>query len=171
MQFGTHWFNQVLPLAASYHEEMLERDRARPPIHVAATTCKCRGSHLSTILVGFGDPGTAERIVRPAAARCDEQNFPPGYVLHGMNEATVALPGTTSILARFRDLGAELAAMQPMVGDALIDFLFPDEEGFQAIRKARVLVGRLLSPRTLLDFLRTAAARPEMPTEGDFVAL
>jgi superfamily I DNA/RNA helicase len=91
--------------------------------------------------------------------------------LSGIVDGTIVLAGTVGIRTRFTELRRELEAMNPLTGITLIDYLFPEEEGFQAIREAALLVPEDAGARTLLESLRTAATQPEMPAEGDFVRI
>jgi|SRR5882724_378453 len=152
-----------------YHEEMLESDGAQRAFCLLQLSVNPEDRVALRFWVGLGSPSLRTGEYVRLKQYCSERGLSPWDVLTGLDDGTVVLRGTAGILARFKELRAELEAIQPLVGADLIEYLFPNEEGFEAIREAALLVPDDAGARTLLETLRTAATQPEMPVEGDFV--
>jgi superfamily I DNA/RNA helicase len=154
-----------------YHEEMLESDGAQRAFCLLQLLVNPEDRVALRFWLGLDSPSWRSGEYARLRQYCVESGQSPWDVLIGLADQSITIKGTNGILARFKELRAELEALQPLVGADLIDYLFPDEEGFQAIRESAQLVNEEAGANTLLESLRTAATQPEMPTEGDFVRI
>lgn len=152
-----------------YHEEMLESDDAQGAFTMLQLLVNPEDRVSLRYWVGVGSPSWRKGEWARLRSYCGENGCSPWDALDGIAEGNITLGGTTGVVQRFRELKGDLEVLQPLTGGALVDRLFPDQEGFEAIREAALLVNEDAGARTLLESLRTAATQPEMPTEGDFV--
>jgi DNA helicase II / ATP-dependent DNA helicase PcrA len=154
-----------------YHEEMLESDGAQRAFCLLQLLVNPEDRVALRFWLGLGSPSWRRGEYARLKQYCVDNGQSPWDVLAGLDDGGIAIRSTNGVLTRFRGLRNELEAMQPLVGVDLIEYLFPDIEGFEAIRETALLVNEDAGARTLLESLRAAATQPEMPTEGDFVRI
>ncbi len=144
---------------------MLESDGAQRAFTLLQLLVNPEDSVSLRYWLGLGSPSWRKGEYGRLRAYCEANGVSPWDALAG----TVMIDGTAGLVARFTELRQELDALLPLTGMALIGYLFPEQEGFEAIRETALLANADAGGRTLLESLRTAATQPEMPTEGDFV--
>lgn len=153
-----------------YHEEMLESDAAQRAFALLSLLVNSDDRVSLRFWSGLGSPSWRSGEWARLRAHCEQTGESPFAALTRLQEGTLDLHRVGGIVAQFRQLREELLALNPLAGNALIDYLFLDGNvDLQALREAALLVGPDAGARTLLERIRTAITQPEMPEEGDFV--
>jgi DNA helicase-2/ATP-dependent DNA helicase PcrA len=154
-----------------YHEEMLEGDGAQRALCLLQLLVNPEDRVALRFWLGLGSPSWRRGEYARLRAYCNEHGQSPWDVLHAATEGNAVIAGIAGILARYQELRVELEALNPLTGTPLVDYLFPDDVVFEAIREAALLLSPETGGRSLLEGLRTAVTQPEMPAEGDFVRI
>lgn len=105
------------------------------------------------------------------AARARADRRAPRDVMNDVVAGALALPGVDKLKKRHALLGEALAPLGGLVGDALVDAVFPAEAWSEILRKAwqAAKVADAEAP-AVLDLLRSHVTHPEVP-EGDMVRI
>lgn len=92
--------------------------------------------------------------------------------LDGLKDGTVNIPYTTNIVEKYSSLRNELLSLQGVVGNDLVNRLFPvDQDWAYGCRSSFVDVDEDSSPTEILDTLKNNIIQPEMPVDVDFVRI
>jgi len=134
------------------------------PDDIVALRCWC----------GFGSSSLAAGSWDKLRGYCSRNGRSPYEVLDQLVAGQLNIPDSRYLLSRYRDLQNQLAAMNGLSGQDLIDALFPEDESWAATFR---LVSPLnddgdeKSPGELLDALQTLIIRPELPTDVQYVRI
>ncbi len=119
---------------------------------------------------GFGSQELRKNEWKRLIDYCEEKELSMGDCLFRLSEGEITIPYTIGIKTRYLQLREELAGLEGLLGEELIDIIFPDEEWAQGIRGA--LSGQELheaDPAKVLEVLKQSITQPELPTDVDFV--
>lgn len=111
--------------------------------------------------------GTYERLRR----HCEFSGEEPSEVLDQIEAGTLRLSGTARLVERWRSLKAMLDEARGLVGSALVDALFPEEDdgcaGVRAIAAETVTAD--MEPAAVFETISNAVQTPEVPHESEYV--
>jgi DNA helicase II / ATP-dependent DNA helicase PcrA len=154
-----------------YHEEMLEGEGVQRAFALLTLLVNKEDRVALRFWLGYGSPSWRAGAYEHLRDHCNESGQSPWAALEDLDVGNLKLKGTSGVVARFRDLKQELAALGPLTGLALIDYLFPEAEVDSfAIREAAQLAG--LDDKDAKNILRALTGvitQPAMPEEGEFV--
>ena len=119
-------------------------------------------------LLGFGSDDFRAGAYRRLRAQCEQTGVTPWELMCQLDAGTVRIPNTNHLVARFREIRAELATLQ---GDGnmlnLARRWLPDD--LPGIDSFRTLVGELaefaVTPQELLSNLIETISTPEIPPD------
>jgi len=154
-----------------YHEEALEDASAQEAFTLLNLLVNNEDRVSLRWWLGCGSPSGRKSEYTRLRQHCEAAGESPWQALTRIDSGELAVPRTTRILSRFRDLRAKLATLGGLEVKGLVDELFADgDDGCANIREsALVILEEIESPSELLDRLKSAVTQPEMPEEGDFV--
>lgn len=120
---------------------------------------------------GFGRSSLWAPAWRRLMAHCRDQKLSPRAALEQLDAGTIRLPYTTGLIDRYRDLQDELAWLDGLTGEDLVDALFPDgEEWSTPFRELTAGIEDEDYDAGMLETtLRGGIAHQEIPEEVDFV--
>ena len=96
---------------------------------------------------------------------CEHSGQSPKAALQAIVDGTLKIPYTGSLIPRFNELNARLAALAPMDILALIDALFPDgnPEAASLRQTALVVAPTVATTKEFVEELRAVITQPELP--------
>lgn len=120
---------------------------------------------------GFGSSSLNRNAWARLRSHCEQNGMEPFNVLSQLAEGTLRMPHVRPLIARFHLLTQRLATLSGLADQGLVDAIFPrDQEWATAIREQVSLEdGEELDAAALLEQVRTNVARPELPTDVDYV--
>jgi superfamily I DNA/RNA helicase len=92
-------------------------------------------------------------------------------VLGRLSDGEIIIPRTNDVIERFHELQTMAAEREDLVGQALVDSLFPeDAEWARPFRSiASYIEGDDFNATALREALRVGITQPELPTDVDYV--
>lgn len=127
--------------------------------------------------VGCGHNTMAAAGYARIRQKCEADRREPRDVIADIAAGVIAIPYTDSIVQRFRLLQERLAPLNGLLGQELVDVLFPaGTEELDALRTAACAViedaeDPDVTAQTLLSEVRERVVQPELPQEGDYVRI
>ncbi len=102
---------------------------------------------------------------------CEQNGQSPWEILEQLEAGTLSIPYTTSLVANFSELKAELARLRDLNGNLLVDAIFPaDQEWARPMAELKNYVQEeRFGARELVDAIRRHITQPELPTNVDYV--
>ena len=96
---------------------------------------------------------------------CEHLGLSPKAALQAIVDGTLKIPYTGSLIPRFNELNARLAALAPLDIPGLIDALFPDgnPETASVRQTALVVAPTAATTKEFLEELRAVISQPELP--------
>jgi superfamily I DNA/RNA helicase len=163
------------PVHSFYHEEALESDSAQRAFSLLSLAANPEDRVALRYWLGLGSPTWNSGEYGRLRAHCEETGEAPITALERIQRGELIIPGTRRLLRRFEELQAELVALEPLSGDALLDYLFPeDQDDVRLLREAARLAGAIeanMNHAQLREVLTTYVTQPEMPEAGAFVRI
>lgn len=170
--------HRAIPAHSFFQEEALEGDPANPErlqSQQAFTLLNLLADRQDRVALrcwcGFGSQSLRAGAWRRLRAHCEATNQEPWDVLLQLAAGELALPHVGSLVAPFRQLCEILRELEGLVGDALLDTVFPPNEDWaDPIRRlAEKLVVDDMTAADIRDAFRTAITQPEMPTDVEYI--
>ena len=120
---------------------------------------------------GFGSPSLRKGAWSRLRLYCEEIGDTPRSVLESLVNREITIPRTNDLIDRFHDLQTVLAEREDVLGQALVDSLFPDNaEWARPFRSlASHIEGDDFDASTLREALRLGVTQPELPRNVDYV--
>ena len=100
---------------------------------------------------------------------CAETGRSVPEILTDIRDGQVSLPHGGILRDRLVDLEQRLQESVGLIGQDLVDKLFPDEEPFQTLLDFATDAPDDCDASTLLDTLHTSITQPEPPTDVNYV--
>ena len=92
--------------------------------------------------------------------------------LDGLKDGTVNIPYTTNIVDEYSSLRNELLSLQGVVGNDLVNRLFPAEQDWaNKCRSFFIDINDDSSPEEILEIMKNNIIQPEMPVDVDFIRI
>ena len=160
-----------VPVHSFYHEEALESDAAQTALTVLTLLANNEDRVALRWWLGYGSPSARKEAYKKIREHCEATGISPWAALNEMEQGTLVIPRTSSLLDRFRELKAIVASVAGGDLAAIVDAVIPDNtEGCDALREAAVLaLDQVESIEDLVDALKAVVSQPELPDEGDYV--
>jgi superfamily I DNA/RNA helicase len=120
---------------------------------------------------GFGSPSLRRGAWSRLRLYCEEVGDSPRLVLERLSDGEIIVSRTNDLIDRFRELQTMVAEHKDLVGQALVDSLFPeDKEWARPFRSiASYIEGDDFDAMTLREALRVGVTQPELPTDVNYV--
>lgn len=121
--------------------------------------------------LGHGDKAMRAKAYAPLREHCASTGESPNAALERLATKSLTIPGTDSLVVRFRELQLIRQALTGQPLQTVVDVLFPDTSEECAILR-ELAVGGLATAKTLADLwghLKTQVTQPEVPEQGKFV--
>jgi superfamily I DNA/RNA helicase len=120
---------------------------------------------------GFGNNSLADAGWARLRTHCESSGDSPWQALEKLAGGTLTLPYTGYIVTRFQALQVQIANLNGVTGQPLVDAVFPAGEQWAApfIEIASTLQEDDFGPRKLGDTIRRHVSQPEMPTDVDYI--
>ena len=119
---------------------------------------------------GFGNQSLRTSAWARVRTLCRQSDRTLADVLDDVRDRRTPLPYGGPLRARLIELQQRLQYLDNLVGQTLVDALFPaDEPEFAALRELPAELPEDASAKLLLDTLRTSITQPELPTDVDYV--
>ncbi len=126
--------------------------------------------------LGLERSGLAARQYARLRTYCNQHGIKPLEALEQMQAGEIAIPYCGPLVERFAELQVELAALEGLEDEQLVDALFPPKQtSVELVRQlARLTLesaAEALDAKKLLGDLRTRVIYPEPPPAGDYVRI
>ena len=123
--------------------------------------------------LGYGSPSWRSGAYTKLRAHCEQTGLSPNEALKRQLSGELSVPGVSKLVQRFKDLQKELAPIADLKGSSLVDrVMHPDRKEIKILRDSVLpMVEEDTSAREIIERVRAAVTRPEMPEEGDFVRI
>jgi len=120
---------------------------------------------------GFGHNSLAAGGWARLRAHCEANGSSPWQTLEQLAAQTLNLPYTGYIIARFQALQVQIANLNGLTGQPLVDAVFPPAEPWSAPFRdvAAAIEEDDCGPGKLGDAIRRSVSQPDMPTDVDYV--
>jgi superfamily I DNA/RNA helicase len=163
--------NRGIAVHSFYHEEMLEGTAVQRAFALLTLLVNREDRVALRFWLGYGSPSWRAGAYKRLFGYCIEKDQSPWSALEDLDRGEVTLSGTKQLVARFKDLKEELAALEPLMGQVLMDYLFPETEPENAaIREAAQLASvDTKGAKDILQALTSVITQPAMPEVGEFV--
>lgn len=125
---------------------------------------------------GFGNSSLGSKAWVRLRSYCETSGDSPRVALEKLLDGQIKIPYTSVIVERYKELKTLLESLQGLLGNDLIDALFPADEAwtdaFRTIASFAALMeeGDFNGPK-LLKVLRERVTQPETPTDVDYVRI
>jgi superfamily I DNA/RNA helicase len=162
---------QNVPVHSFYHEEMLEGEGTQLGFALLALAVNPEDRVALRFWLGYASPTWRSNAYKKLVKHCEDTGQSPWSALESLDSGALKISGTAELVKRFRALKAELAAIAPLAGGALIDYLFPEsEEENNVVREAAYLAD--VDTKTVqetYEALTSVVTQPATPEEGEYV--
>lgn len=174
-QFGyniRNALNNLGVLAHSFfHEEELDDEDAKQAFALLILLANPEDRVALRCWCGFGSSSLNKGTWARVRNRCENAGEAPSDVLEQLASGNLRIPYTRPLVERFTALQRRLQDLSGLIGQALVDALFP--QGADWARSLRMLSATIggddFDPETLLDHLRVNITQPELPIDVDYV--
>ena len=162
---------QEIAVHSFYHEEMLEGDGTQRAFALLTLLVNRNDRVALRFWLGYGSPTWRTGAYMRLLKHCNDTEKSPWDALEDLEAGKINIPNRNELLKRFKDLKAEISALEPLSGLALLDYLFPDTESDNAaIREAAELADASShEAKEILRALTSVVTQPAMPEAGEFV--
>lgn len=120
-------------------------------------------------LLGYGHATFYAPAYARVRAHCEQHQMTPWDVLAHLSAGGIAIPHTNNLVARFREIEAELTALRdagPAIPDLLQRLFPPDMAGVELLAElAQRKAPDVTTPRELLEEIVAEVAQPEIPVD------
>lgn len=160
-----------IPVHSFYHEEALESDAAQIALSLLTLLADNEDRVALRWWLGYGSPSARQEAYKRIRERCETTGISPWAALTAMENGTLVIPRTSSILDRFRELKAIVGSVTVANLAVVVDAIIPAGlEGCDVLREAAVLaLNEVETIAELVDALKTVVSQPDLPDEGDYV--
>ena len=120
---------------------------------------------------GFGSSSLRSSAWARLQDHCEETGESPRTVLERLSSGQITLSYLSQVVAKFRELQVTYESAHDLVGQQLVDYLFPTGETwanpFRTL--ASSIEGDDFDVNTLRETLRIGITQPELPTDVDYI--
>jgi DNA helicase II / ATP-dependent DNA helicase PcrA len=164
-----------VPLHSFFHEEALEDDKAKRAFTLLTLVANKRDRVALRYWLGYGSPTCNARGYQELRRHCEGSGQAPVDALEALAAGTIIIPHTSPLVAKYRELNAELEALGGLGVGAVVDTVLPssESESWAAALRFFALQGGLegLTVASLVERLRERITQPELPEDSDCVRL
>ncbi|MGA7237058.1 MAG: ATP-dependent helicase, partial [Bryobacteraceae bacterium] len=154
-----------------YHEEALEGEDAQRAF--ALLTLLADGEDRGALRwwLGHESPSRRRNAYKRLREHCEQTGQSPKEVLEACAGGDVAIPNTTDLVEKYKQLAQTLATLRQLQLDGLIDALFPDgQDSCSVLREAALLVlPEIEAVSDLYERLKAIITQPAIPEKADYV--
>jgi superfamily I DNA/RNA helicase len=155
-----------------YFEDELEGDEAARGFCLLSLKVNPNDRAALRAWIGLGGSELLRRPYARLRKHCETHGASLSEALEALATGSLSLPHTASLVVRWTELKAQLAALIPLSGTALVDALWPSGNADTA--SIRMLAGAIAlnggSDAELLGELREAITQPNLPdSTGDVI--
>lgn len=119
---------------------------------------------------GFGSPSLRSSAWQRLRTHCEASGESPRDVLQRLAIGELTIPRTGELIARFRELEANIKGLSGLRGPKLVEALFPESGDWaEPLRSMTASVDDDSAASDVLDSLRSGVTQPELPTDVDYV--
>ncbi len=130
------------------------------PLDAVALRCWC----------GFGSGNLRAPAWKRMQQLCDEVSRPPAELLEDIRDGRRVLKHGAGLRERMTKLQKRLQNLDGLMGQELIDKLFPDgDDQLQSLRELAMSTADDADAVTILDTVSSTITQPEMPADVDYV--
>jgi superfamily I DNA/RNA helicase len=167
-----------IPAHSFFREELLDGDPKRladSPAQQAVTLLMLLADPHDRVALrcwcGFGKAALGDTGWAKLRAHCEESGEGPWEALERLDEGTLVLPHVRHILDRFRELRDRIRGSAGLVGEPLVEAVFPSTEAWGASFReiASTIEEPDFAPRKLIDTIRRCVSQPDLPTDVSYV--
>lgn len=120
---------------------------------------------------GFGNNSLADGAWARLRTHCEANGDSPWQAMEKLVNGTLTLPYTGYIVARFQELKARMANLMGIVGQPLVEAIFPSAEAWTG--PFAEIVASIeeddFGPEKLADAIKRSVSQPDMPTDVDYI--
>lgn len=162
-------------LAHSYFfEEALETERAQERVTLLNLLVNANDRVALRCWLGFGHNSLAAVVYARFRSHYEAEGVDPLTMLQQIRSGAVSFVGSSVLAARHATLEAELARLEELEDEALVDALFPEgDDEVRPVRRIAQLALEVatepLDARALFNDIRTRIIYPEPPPAGEYV--
>src|ERR1035437_1361102 len=163
--------NRDVAVHSFYHEEALEEDEAQRAYCLLSLLVDTEDKVALRWWLGHGSPSARRNAYQRLRQHCEESGVSPKAALDACEADELALPNTTTLVDKYRELIGLLDDLRLLQLPGLVDALFPPgRDACSVIREASLLgLGEMETAADLLDCIRTTVTQPVIPEEVDYV--
>jgi len=160
-----------VPVHSFYHEEALEEDAAQRAFALLSLLVDQEDRVALRWWLGHGSPSGRRNAYQRLREHCEGAGISPTAALDACVAGNLALPNTTDLVHKYRELLTALIDLRTRGISDLIDTLLPaGSDACSVLREAALLdLPEMESPSDLLDCVRSCATQPTIPEEVDYV--
>lgn len=159
-----------VPVHSFYHEEALESEAAQSALAILTLLVDNEDRVALRWWLGHGSPSARKEAYRKVRAHCEEHGISPWNALAAMTEGSLAIPQTSVLIERFKELKTLLQSLANVDLSQLVDSVMPADGGCDTLREAAVLaLAEIETVEQLVEALKTVVSQPEMPEASDYV--
>ena len=120
---------------------------------------------------GFGNNSLADAAWARVRTHCETSGDSPWQAMEKLAAGTLELPHTGYIVTRFQAIQVQIANLNGVTGQPLVDAVFPSTEPWAASFReiASSIEDDDFGPSKLGDTIRRHVSQPEMPTDVDYI--
>jgi len=163
--------NRDVAVHSFYHEEALEEDDAQRAYCLLSLLVDLEDRVALRWWLGHGSPSARRNAYQRLRQHCEESGVSPKTALDACVTGELALPNTTALVDKYRELIGLLDDLRLLELPGLVDALLPPaSDACSVIREASLLgLGEMKTAADLLDCIRTTVTQPVIPEEVDYV--
>jgi superfamily I DNA/RNA helicase len=121
---------------------------------------------------GFGSSILHARAWARIRKACEETGQDPQSLLDDLSNVRIKMPYVEPLVARYRTLVVAREHFENLVGQELVDNIFPESEEWAGpIRELASGIGPEQGVTDLLELLQRNITQPELPTDVDYVRI
>ncbi len=156
-----------------YHEELIDSVEGRRAFSLLTLLVHPDDRVALRWLLGIGAPNFRSPQYALLRSMCEAEQLSPRDLLDQIVAGVRTQTRLSHLLGRYREVLAALAPLQSLVGEDLMDALFPrGQQWATSFREIEIEGGlTLLTPDQLLDAIREYITQPVVPQSPDFVRI
>ena len=156
-----------------YYEEILEAKEAQLALSLLSLLTDIDDRVALRFWLGYSSPSWKKGEYSRLRQHCESSGLSSWEALEQLNSGQLIISRTNQLLARFRELLVQIQSFETLLGQELVDQIFPSSENWaDPIRES--LLGKIednTDASTLRDIVTQLVTQPESPEEGDFVRI
>ncbi|MFA5935543.1 MAG: ATP-dependent helicase [Patescibacteria group bacterium] len=156
-----------------YSEESLDAPEAQHAFALLTLLANPEDRVALRFLLGEGSKTFLAVTYAKLIKYCRENAVSPSHALAQVASGELQLRGVDGLVARYRKIRLELEALNGIIGQQLVDTLFPEEsEWTKSVRES--MAGRFdetVDAKTVLEELIQVVTQRDLPDDGKFVRI